>query len=273
MKSLKSATFNASMSFLRQFTDVKAIDNPVGRKKHFGLVRIRVDPLRHKNEPHTSEAELLENAKRIRELSTQTARVVHKNDAEVLVIRCRRIEETSQTCSLVARAADRLVEIDVVVEHIPGMAVCELAALTDLIIYGKGVLLVSRIPCIDGAAEVSHLRPSRLKALEPEHSNTVLVDLPLFDSEYSKNSRTIAGTITFSIQLLNSGSSDASPGSATLPDRPDLLSASLLVQWGTFAVDVSREQFDQVGSGMQWYELCASASIRGRYVTRMCWLE
>jgi hypothetical protein len=103
----------------------------------------------------------------------------------------------------------------VIVEHIPGLAVCELAALPDLIIYRKRALLVSGIAGIYGAAEYGHLCLSRLKALCSEHSNIELVDLFSFGSESSKNSRTIAGTITFSIQLLNWGSSGAFPGATS----------------------------------------------------------
>jgi len=82
MKTLEGATLNATVSFLRQFLDVEAIDNPVSREKYFGLLGIRIDSLGHKNQAHVGETELLENAKRFRELAAKAACVVHQDRTE-----------------------------------------------------------------------------------------------------------------------------------------------------------------------------------------------
>ena len=79
MKALECAALNAAVGFLCQFLDVKAIDNPVSREQHFCLLGIRVDSLGHKNQAHVGETKLLENAKRIRELTAQTACVIHQH--------------------------------------------------------------------------------------------------------------------------------------------------------------------------------------------------
>ncbi|HYK59474.1 MAG TPA: hypothetical protein VEV85_08595, partial [Bryobacteraceae bacterium] len=73
MEPLDGAALNTAVSFLRQFFDVEAIDNSVGREKYFGLLGIRVDSLGHKNQAHVGETELLENAKRICELAAKAA--------------------------------------------------------------------------------------------------------------------------------------------------------------------------------------------------------
>ena len=88
MQPLEGAALNAVVSFILQFFDVEAIDNPVSREKYFGLLGIRVDSLGHKNQAHVGETELLENAKRICELAAKAACVVHQDRTEGVRI-CR----------------------------------------------------------------------------------------------------------------------------------------------------------------------------------------
>jgi hypothetical protein len=54
----------------------------VSREQHFGPFRLCIDSLPHENKSDLQEGQLVENPKRITELSAQAARVIYQHDVE-----------------------------------------------------------------------------------------------------------------------------------------------------------------------------------------------
>ncbi|HWY05322.1 MAG TPA: hypothetical protein VNY24_00575 [Candidatus Acidoferrales bacterium] len=201
---------DAAESLLGEFLEIERIHQPVNGEEGLRLRSVGVEALADEHDTDLGKLQLLHDSERVLQVAAHSAGVVHEHHIERAWFLPRRGQKPSQACAIVCRPGDRLVCIDMRIQNVKAVAAGEFAALPDLLVNRKSILLFrtkSRVDCATCGFYhgLTSLRPGAAVLL-PECAASASRSA----SSFSRSSRamycfTSTGTIAASMKAFSSG--------------------------------------------------------------------
>src|SRR2546425_3070918 len=178
-------------------------------EENFGLRAFGVYALAYSHQSDAGERQALVQVQGIRQLSSESGRVVNQDRIEgARFLLCGR-EKALEADSFRACAADRMVRVDVPLKNYPSLSRCVLTTLSDLVFDGDGGLAVTAETRIDGAAKVHGVTLADSLLFGSNCATGAGVSAIRFAPCSARNSRASAGMITLSAHSRSARSSFA----------------------------------------------------------------
>src|SRR5260370_19926764 len=209
VQSAQRELLDSAESLFAEVDAVLLVDSAVDCREHPGALRIAVESLSDEADFYAGEFQPFDDAVAISQISAQPACVIDKDHIEWPRLSLRGCEKFLQTGALGSRSGDRPVREDALIENAQPGAVRVFAALPDLLVDGKSVLLFRTEARVDRAACWLAHRRGLLRVtgfLRCECAAQDGVGASLFSCSVSaRYCSTSAGTIARSMNAFNSG--------------------------------------------------------------------